>query len=643
MPHPILLIDIAKFTTLFRDSTERAEALRVLETVLVEAGKTVFPRLRPGVLWPRHDTGDGWIWPFKGETDCVKVVRFALAAARGLQEHAARHWEALPLSVRFVVAWGEYCEVDGRPVSEAVGEANALLSSLGESHAWSVAWTSFATLHLEPEPAGAREQEYVLGSNTRKGRVVESAGTPSLSPVRHALPPEQGGPPLLRVALDDGSTYAYERIRQLLDKAFADVMGTSITTFEPHGAFDGWYLNLEGLASHQDALDLVLAFERGVVDLDKRHGRDLPLRVRVVAGTGRVRVVDGHFLSDDYSRLQRYRESREFAAFAGERPFALAITPLFHVEVRVPPSGRGWAPLRVTDKHGFPHDGYVLVDAPAVVGTSDPTKPLPPPVADSDPVLVAGQYRVTRILGAGGYGAVWEALDERLHRKVALKRLERLDAQAARRFQEEGRIMAGLDHPNVLRIWAAFEDAGSSWLVLELCDGGSLEDVLKDGGPLDPRDVADAGLGILAGLEAIHALGIVHRDVKPENILYRLEDRTVTVCLGDFGVAHQPGLHLTGSEPGTPAYKAPEILAGAASTPRSDLYALGATLWRALTGEHPTRIPEWRVNAAGFRASPPALAGILAKALSPRPEDRYPDAREMAEDLRRYLASRPSA
>ncbi|NIJ13807.1 hypothetical protein FHU38_004151 [Saccharomonospora amisosensis] len=208
--------------------------------------------------------------------------------------------------------------------------------------------------------------------------------------------------------------------------------------------------------------------------------------------------------------------------------------------------------------------------------------------------LLAGRYRLRRRLGSGGMGVVWKAIDLRLQRPVAVKQLREqpeLDAgdseEARQRAMREGRIAAKLYHPNAIAVHDVVEDGGQPLLIMEYLPSRSLADILGQDGRLTPREAASIGAQVAAALAEAHAAGIVHRDVKPGNILIA-DDGTVKI--GDFGISHAAGdisVTRSGVVPGTPAYFAPEVARGRTPTAASDVFSLGATLYAAVEGAPP--------------------------------------------------------
>jgi serine/threonine protein kinase len=240
--------------------------------------------------------------------------------------------------------------------------------------------------------------------------------------------------------------------------------------------------------------------------------------------------------------------------------------------------------------------------------------------------LVAGRYRLGQRIGSGAMGVVWQAHDERLHRIVAVKQLlqqpglSSAQAEEARlRSMREGRIAARLQHPNAITVYDVTEDGGQPWLIMEYLPSDSLAAVLNARGTLPPREAARIGAQIAAALTAAHAAGIVHRDVKPANVLLA-EDGTVKIT--DFGISRAAGdvtVTATGMLAGTPAYLAPEVAKGEQPTSQSDVFSLGSTLYTAIEGHSPFGLSEntlalLHAVAAG-KINPPRNAGPLTALL----------------------------
>jgi len=251
--------------------------------------------------------------------------------------------------------------------------------------------------------------------------------------------------------------------------------------------------------------------------------------------------------------------------------------------------------------------------------------------------LLAGRYRLGAVLGSGAMGVVRTAWDTRLQRPVAVKTLspgagaDRCGApDLRRRFVAEGRAAAKVSHPGLVTVLDSGEDHGRPFLVMELLGGATLAQVI-DEGPMPPDAVRELARQLLGALAAIHRSGLVHRDVKPSNILQAGPGRWK---LTDFGIAAplsalDPSLTATGVVLGTPAYLAPERLAGARATPASDLFALGVVVREALTGQRASRGP-WRTMPPG---TPGDLVGVVGRATCFDPDERYGSAEEMAATL----------
>ncbi|MFK5582319.1 serine/threonine-protein kinase [Serinicoccus sp. LYQ131] len=277
----------------------------------------------------------------------------------------------------------------------------------------------------------------------------------------------------------------------------------------------------------------------------------------------------------------------------------------------------------------------------------DPDTTTPAPV-DEDPTLVADRYRIVRTLGRGGGGHVWLATDEKLGRQVALKRVAgEADTQLLlNRGMREARTSATLAHEHVVRVYDAFEHEGSPWIVMEYVEGRSLAELIEEGTPLSPERAAAIGAQVATALAAAHRAGILHRDVKPANVLLAdvAEGAEDDAKLTDFGIARadeDPQLTRTGFVSGTAAYFSPELARGDDASAASDVWALGASLYAAVEGERP--FPT-RSNAVAQlhtivneEVRPPRRSGaltlVLAGMLDPDPAARW-DAGRAAQELR---------
>jgi serine/threonine-protein kinase len=279
---------------------------------------------------------------------------------------------------------------------------------------------------------------------------------------------------------------------------------------------------------------------------------------------------------------------------------------------------------------------------------------------DAQTPAAFGPYRILRELGRGGMGVVYRALDPALRREVALKVLlsggEANDAEI-QRFRREAGILARLgQHPNLIPVHDIGHHEGRLYFTMEYVEGRSLRQRIVDEGPLPQRDAASLCADIAGGLEFVHRAGVVHRDVKPHNVLL---DRAGRALLGDFGLARDAaagaGLTATGEIFGTPHYMSPEQAAGHSRTagPASDVWSLGATLFEALSGETPFQgDTALAVARAVIHDEPPLpsslrpglhpdLETICLKALRKDATARYASAGEMEADLRRWLRGEP--
>ncbi|MGW4422341.1 protein kinase domain-containing protein [Streptosporangium sp. NPDC004631] len=206
---------------------------------------------------------------------------------------------------------------------------------------------------------------------------------------------------------------------------------------------------------------------------------------------------------------------------------------------------------------------------------------------------VAGRYRLLEPIGEGGMGVVWRSHDELLDRVVAIKEVryrgvdEAARADLNRRTIREAKSAGRLDHPSVIIVHDVVEEEGRPWVVMQLVRSRSLGEIIRTEGPLSPERVASVGLHVLGALRAAHAAGVLHRDVKPENVLLADDGRVVLTDFGIASMAHETGITRTGGMIGTPAFLPPERLHGLPATPESDLWSLGATLYAALEGRPP--------------------------------------------------------
>jgi len=262
--------------------------------------------------------------------------------------------------------------------------------------------------------------------------------------------------------------------------------------------------------------------------------------------------------------------------------------------------------------------------------------------------LLAGRYRLQAVIGRGAMGVVWLAGDESLDRDVAVKEilwLHQLEAAGRETLRQralrEARTAARLNHPNIVGVYDVVEDDGRPWIVMPLVPHRSLSDVMRDDGPLSPGRAAQLGLRILSAIRAAHAVGALHRDVKPGNVLLGPDDRVVLTGFGTAIADGSPTLTTSGALIGSPSYVAPERARGEPATPAADLWSLGATMYAAVEGRPPfERDGSMAVLTAVVSDDPdrpsrasslwPVISGLLRK----EPGDRL-DAAEVERLLRR--------
>jgi serine/threonine protein kinase len=269
--------------------------------------------------------------------------------------------------------------------------------------------------------------------------------------------------------------------------------------------------------------------------------------------------------------------------------------------------------------------------------------------------LLANRYRPIRLIGTGGMARVFLATDERLGREVAVKRLHAHSPEdTARRFQREARIGAALNHPNLVSVYDVDTDGESVLIVMEYVEGTDLGEELRKG-PLDQDRTADIVAQVADALDHVHARGVVHRDVKPANILLRPDG---TVKLTDLGIAlasESTQITASGTVLGTAAYMAPEQIDGGEVGPAADIYSLAAVAFEALSGrkaregDTPMAVAHRVVNEPppdlrdAWPDADPRVAAVLTRAMSREPGDRQHRAGELSAELGAALRqARPS-
>ncbi len=302
-------------------------------------------------------------------------------------------------------------------------------------------------------------------------------------------------------------------------------------------------------------------------------------------------------------------------------------------------------------------------------GTPPPPTPEPPPPPPGRPLRRIGRFEIVDEIARGGMGIVYRAWEPSLNRHVALKILiagQSASEDQVQRFLREARAAAGLQHPNIVQVFEVGEDAGSHWFAMELIDGSSLDRIMKQQGAFPPRTALRIARDIARALHFAHQKGIVHRDVKPGNILVASTGKATTasvsgdarpmrVLLGDFGLARDAsaggGLTLSGNLLGTPAYMSPEQASGRTKDvdAQSDVFGLGSVLYELLSGKAPFQAASLGdILSAIISGDPPPLRQarpglhrdielIVAKAMAREKARRYATAGDFADDLDRYL------
>ncbi|MQS13128.1 serine/threonine protein kinase [Streptomyces kaniharaensis] len=294
-------------------------------------------------------------------------------------------------------------------------------------------------------------------------------------------------------------------------------------------------------------------------------------------------------------------------------------------------------------------------DAQAGKGSEHGTRALfgtiprnPVPDAHLDPELIDGRYRLRELIGQGGAGALWEAIDTRLDRRVALKLIETPHSRDREGFLARARTeawaLARVNHPNVVAIHDVVDLGNEIWTVMELLNPRSLDRVLREHAPLPVDETARIGLDLLHGISAVHGHGILHRDVKPENVLFRQDGSAVLV---DFGLAvfHETAspTNSDGTVMGSPPFIAPERWRGQ-DLPASDLWSLGTVLYTMVEGRSP--FDDTSPGVVGYRIAHgeyppavhagPALSGLITAMLDLEPANR-PTTDDIERELLRFV------
>jgi eukaryotic-like serine/threonine-protein kinase len=308
----------------------------------------------------------------------------------------------------------------------------------------------------------------------------------------------------------------------------------------------------------------------------------------------------------------------------------------------------------------FPSTDVTLADSrttPALARTQPETAPGTSPSSLEPGSVIGNRYEILQLLGQGGMGAVYKARDRELERDVALK-LIRSDLarnpEILLRFKQELILARQVTHRNVIRIFDLGQADGFKFITMEYLEGRDLRVVLRERGKLPAEEAAKIILQICRALEAAHLEGVIHRDLKPQNIMLDANGRAYVMDFGIARSAHLPGMTQTGALVGTPEYMSPEQAKGEKLDERSDLFSLGAILYELLTGQSPyhsdtplatlwKRIQEKAKPANEVDpAIPKPLSDVVAKALEIEPENRFQNAAEFAQHLESWLGITPS-
>ena len=442
-----------------------------------------------------------------------------------------------------------------------------------------------------------------------------------------------------------GSTRLWERDAKRMQRALARHDEILKSTVESHG---GYVFKMVGdaccaaFSSTQGALEAALSAQRAI--FSESWDEECRIRVRMALHTGEVEERDGDYFGPPVNRVARLLS----AGHGGQTLISQATRELVDCHLSEGISLRDMGDHRLKDLKDPEHIFQLL--APELPSEFPPLKTLEATSEDD-------RYRLITQIGSGGMAEVYLAYDEVLEREVAFKVLDRKhveNREAIERFRREARNAASLDHTNIVSIYdRGHTEAGTYYLVMEYMEGGTLEDLIEREGPLSPQRGTEITLQIAKALQVAHEKGVIHRDIKPQNILL---SKSGEAKVADFGIARAATattMTQVGSVMGTVHYMSPEQALGEPATPRSDLYSLGVVLYEMLTGELPydAETPAGVVmkHVSGLSRSPrdtkidvpEELDAITARLLAKDPDDRYPDASALVEDLERAKEGLP--
>src|SRR6266404_3083326 len=324
---------------------------------------------------------------------------------------------------------------------------------------------------------------------------------------------------------------------------------------------------------------------------------------------------------------------------AAENPAAASQCGACHTPLPLEPS-------QETLNEGGAPEAWSVAVAPQPGGGSTPSDNL------EKGTVLAGRYEILRLLGRGGMGAVYKARDTELDRTVALKLIRpelARNPQILKRFKQELILARQVTHKNVIRIFDLGQSDGIKFITMDFVEGQDLRQLLLERGQLAPEQAARIMLQICRALEAAHVEGVIHRDLKPQNIMLDAKGRVYVMDFGIARSAYLPGMTQTGALIGTPEYMSPEQGRGEKLTERSDLFSLGIIFYELLTGKSPyysdtplatlwKRMTEKATAPVVLDPTlPQALSDIVVKALEIEPKNRFASAREMAQQLEIWL------
>ena len=442
-----------------------------------------------------------------------------------------------------------------------------------------------------------------------------------------------------------GSTRLWERDTKRMQLALARHDQILKGVIEGHG---GYVFKMVGDAccavfrSAPRALEAALGAQRAI--FKEPWDERCRIRVRIALHTGKADEREGDYFGPSVNRVARLLAS----GHGGQTLLSQATCE--RVCGRLPPG----ADLKDMGEHRLkdlkePERIYQLL-APDLPAEFPPLKTLEPPSEDD-------RYRLIKQIGSGGMAEVYLAYADILEREVAFKVLDRKhteNKEAIERFRREARNAASLSHPNIVSIFdRGHTEDGTYYIVMEYMEGGTLEDVIEQEGPLSPERATEITLQVAKALSVAHKKGVIHRDIKPQNILL---NKAGEAKVTDFGIARAATattMTQAGSVMGTVHYISPEQALGEQATPRSDLYSLGVVLYEMLAGELPydAETPAGVVtkHVGGLSRSPKEanlqvpeeLDAVTTKRLAKDAEDRYPDASTLVEDLERVKEGLP--